>query len=60
MRGSLADSDAYNVNDIAEAITEVLTNESLRKKLIDKGIKKIDEYDWSVFINAVLNGLARL
>jgi len=49
--------DAYDVDDIAKGITNVLTDDLLRSDLIEKGYAKLKEYDWSVFNNAVLKGL---
>ena len=38
--------DPYNVNDIARALAEILTNENLRNKLIERGLKRAGEFTW--------------
>lgn len=38
--------DPYNPDDIAEAIKKVLTEESLRKNLIEKGLKRAKQFSW--------------
>jgi len=35
-----------DVNDIAQTIKKALLNESLRKNLIEKGLKQIEKYNW--------------
>ncbi|MDB4926293.1 glycosyltransferase family 1 protein [Mucilaginibacter sp.] len=49
--------NAYDIDDIAKAITTIMLNKNLREKLIDKGVAKVNEYDWSVFTTAVVKGL---
>jgi len=36
----------YNINEIAEAMYSVLTDENLRKDLIRKGLKRVKEFSW--------------
>lgn len=38
--------DPLQVNDIARAINDILTNESLRESLIKKGHKQVKKYSW--------------
>ena len=38
--------DPYNVNDIADGIHHLLTNENLRKEYIKKGKKWVEQYTW--------------
>jgi glycosyltransferase involved in cell wall biosynthesis len=51
--------DAYDVEDISRAIVQVLSNEALKKDLITKGFLKVEEYDWAIFNNSILNGLSQ-
>lgn len=38
--------DPYNIKQLSLAMQEVLTNEPLRQNLINKGIKKSEQYSW--------------
>jgi glycosyltransferase involved in cell wall biosynthesis len=38
--------DPMHVSDIAEAMIRMWENESLRKQLVEKGKKKVEEYSW--------------
>jgi glycosyltransferase involved in cell wall biosynthesis len=38
--------DPYRVEDIADGIYEMLTNESLRQKLIKKGLDRVKLFSW--------------
>jgi len=38
--------DPLNVDDMAEKINEVLTDEELRKSLIERGSKQVKKYSW--------------
>lgn len=51
--------NAYDVEDISKAIIEVLLNRGLRNQLINKGLGKVLEYNWSLFNNDILNGLTQ-
>lgn len=46
--------DATKVDELAEAIKLVLTDESLRKQLIEKGIKREQQFTWQNHINQTL------
>jgi glycosyltransferase involved in cell wall biosynthesis len=52
--------NAYDVDDIAASIIKVLSDDTLRQDLITKGLKKVNEYDWSHFTNIVAQGLINL
>jgi glycosyltransferase involved in cell wall biosynthesis len=51
--------DAYDFNDIGEAIAAVLSNNDVRNQLISNGFKKVNEYDWSLFNKTIIDGLVR-
>ena len=38
--------DAYNIDDMADAMGKVVTSEDLRKELIEKGLKQAEKYSW--------------
>ena len=38
--------DPYNINEIAQAMEMVLTDEALREKLKEKGIKQVEKFSW--------------
>jgi len=38
--------DPYSVDEIAEAIYDVLTNESLREDLVKKGLERASQFSW--------------
>lgn len=38
--------DPYNINDIAEKIMQVITDETLREDLRNKGFKQAEKYSW--------------
>ena len=38
--------DPQDTSDMARAINDVLTNETLRKELIDKGYRQLEKYSW--------------
>jgi len=38
--------DPLDVDDIAEKIKKALTDENLRKKLIEKGLEQVKKYSW--------------
>lgn len=38
--------DSYNVESIAEGIHKVLTDETLRKRLIEKGLERVKLFSW--------------
>ncbi|GAI15126.1 unnamed protein product, partial [marine sediment metagenome] len=38
--------DPYDVDEIAEAIYRVLTDENLRKDLIKKGLERVSQFSW--------------
>lgn len=39
-------TDLYNTKELADAIIEVLENEELRAKMIDKGLKQSQKFSW--------------
>jgi len=49
--------NAYDVDDIAISINEMLSNTALRNDLIAKGFVKVNEYDWEYFNDAIVAGL---
>jgi len=38
--------DPYNINDIAKAVSEILTDESLKNKLIERGLARAKKFSW--------------
>ncbi len=46
--------DASNVNKLAQAISDVLIDENLRKQLIEKGLKRDQQFTWQNHINKTL------
>ncbi|MFH0805086.1 MAG: glycosyltransferase family 1 protein [Patescibacteria group bacterium] len=38
--------DPYNVNELAEAIRQVATQESLRRSLIESGLRRVEQFTW--------------
>lgn len=46
--------DATNVNELTQAILNVLADENLRKQLIEKGIKREQQFTWQNHINQTL------
>jgi glycosyltransferase involved in cell wall biosynthesis len=38
--------DPYNVDDMDEKIERILSDEGLRRDLIDKGLKRVNEFSW--------------
>lgn len=38
--------DPDNVEEMAEAISRVITDESLRAKLIEKGYERVKQFSW--------------
>ncbi len=51
--------DAYSIDDIANALEEVLSNDVLRESLVEKGYKRNDEFDWSIFKHSIIESLKR-
>jgi glycosyltransferase involved in cell wall biosynthesis len=49
--------DAFDTNDIANSILDVLSKDSIKTSLIANGYEKLKEYDWSFFAKVVVNGL---
>ncbi len=39
--------DPRNVNELTDAISAVLTDNGLRKRLIDKGLKRVSQFSWT-------------
>ncbi len=39
--------DPYNVEDIAQKINEILTNENLKKEIVKKGFERTKIYNWT-------------
>ncbi len=50
----------YSAEDLAKAINEVLTNMPLREELINKGLKRANEFTWESTARAVLSQLQSL
>lgn len=46
--------DPYNVDSISDGIYSVLSNEELRKGLIEKGLKRAAEFTWDITAKKVL------
>jgi glycosyltransferase involved in cell wall biosynthesis len=46
--------DANNTNELVQAISEVVSNENLRKQLIEKGLKIEQQFTWQNHINHTL------
>jgi glycosyltransferase involved in cell wall biosynthesis len=44
----------YNINEIALAIDQLLTNEELRQNLINQGYQQIEKYSWSETVKQLL------
>ncbi len=38
--------DPYNINDIAQAMQEILTDENLRNKLVERGLEHAKKFSW--------------
>ena len=38
--------DPYNINDIAQALKEILTDENLKNKLVERGLKRAKNFSW--------------
>ncbi len=47
--------DPYNVEEIAKKMEEIVFNEKLRKKLIQKGYENIKRFSWEKSANELLN-----
>ena len=39
-------ADPYNVNDLARALAEILTDNNLRNKLIGRGLERAKKFTW--------------
>jgi glycosyltransferase involved in cell wall biosynthesis len=52
--------NAYDVDNIAQAITEVLDNPTLRADLVARGHVRVNEFDWANFTGIVAHGLQNL
>lgn len=52
--------DAYNVNNIAQVITEVFTNSSLRSKLLKKGLIQGAKFSWKKTATETINAIKML
>lgn len=50
----------YNISDIAGAIDSVLTNEALRKQLVEKGFARAKFFDWQKTAEQILSGFESL
>jgi glycosyltransferase involved in cell wall biosynthesis len=46
--------DPHNVGDMARAMTEVVTDKKLRKKLVDEGLKNCAQFTWDKTATALL------
>jgi glycosyltransferase involved in cell wall biosynthesis len=38
--------DPYSVNDMAQAMEKIISDEKLRKDLVAKGLEQVKKYDW--------------
>lgn len=50
----------YNVQDLAQALDLVLTDEPLRQRLISRGLKRALDFDWDLASQRILSGLNSL
>ena len=46
--GAAAFVDPFNPHTIAQKIEELLANEELRKELVEKGLKRAEEFSWDI------------
>lgn len=44
--GAVLMVNPYNINNIAKAIAEILTDENLRNKLVEKGLERAKKFSW--------------
>ncbi|MDR3643003.1 MAG: glycosyltransferase family 1 protein [Candidatus Doudnabacteria bacterium] len=47
----------YNVDDIRQGIWQLLTDENLRRRFIEKGLEKAKQYNWRITAEKTLEGL---
>ncbi len=52
--------DPYNVQEIAQGIKELLTNENLRGQLIEKGKLRAKNFTWESTVNRLIKGISSL
>jgi len=52
--------DPYNVNDIARAMREILTDENLKNKLIERGLGQAKKFNWEKAAREYLGILNKL
>jgi glycosyltransferase involved in cell wall biosynthesis len=52
--------DPYNIDDLAEGIYNGLIDKDLREKLIEKGLKKVEEFKWEKCARETLKLFSRL
>jgi len=52
--------DPYNINEIAEAINQLLSNSQLRQNLVDKGYEQIKKYSWKESARKMIDLFNRL
>ncbi len=50
--------DPYNINDLKQAITSVLSNESLKQHLIDQGKEQANKFTWEAAAHSLLKLLS--
>lgn len=50
----------YNINDIAQAMHELLVNPALRQNFITKGLERAKKYNWQKTAEQVLEQIGRL
>ena len=50
----------YNIQEIAQGITELLTNEKLRSRLIEKGKIRAQNFSWESTANRLMDGIKSL
>jgi len=49
--------DPYNINDLAGALEKVLVDESLKNKLIARGLEQAKKFSWQETARAYLSEL---
>lgn len=52
--------DPYDVDEMYDSMREVLKNDSLRMKMIEKGLKRINMFSWASSNEIILNSLNKL
>lgn len=52
--------DAQSISEITDAINKILTNDKLRRELIERGFTQSDSFSWSSSAKELLNALTEL